>query len=104
MQRQKQLFSPLAILTLLLTVGCVAKDNYGMSIRKWVGTKESYLVQGWGEPDQSSTKGKSKFYNYDEDGGAPKGCTTTFEIVGDYVESFGYEGDGCVGDFYTHKY
>ncbi|MGA7278574.1 MAG: hypothetical protein WBW79_11600 [Desulfocapsaceae bacterium] len=89
---------------LFVLAGCLAKDNYGMSIRKWVGTREPYLVRGWGEPDQSYAKGESKFYVYDEDGGAPKGCTTTFEIVGEFVESFDYVGEGCFGDFYTHKY
>ena len=84
--------------------GCLAKDNYGMSIRKWVGTREAYLVQGWGEPNKSYTRGDSKFFAYNEDGGEPKGCTTTFEIIGEFVESFDYVGDGCVGDFDTYKY
>ena len=62
------------------------------------------MVQGWGEPDSSYTKGESIFSVYNEDGGAPTGCTTTFEIVLEFVESFDYAGDGCVGDFDTHRY
>ena len=95
---------PLLIMILLFTTlfGCAHNDNYGLSVKKWVGTREPYFIKGWGEPDKSYTKGQSKFLAYNENGGAPEGCTTTFEIVGEYVESFDYEGDGCVGDFYTH--
>jgi len=88
---------------LIMILGCTG-DNYSISIKKWVGTREAYLVQGWGEPDKSYTSGKSKFFVYHEDGGSPEGCTTTFEIVGEFVESFDYEGKGCVGDYNTYKY
>ena len=93
----------IALMSLLVLTGC-ATDNYSVSVQKWIGTRESYLVQGWGEPLKTYTSEQSKFFVYEEDGGTPQGCTTTFEIVDDFVESFDYEGKGCVGDYDTYRY
>jgi len=91
-------------LIIIILASCAYNDNYGLSIKKWVGSRETYLIQGWGEPDKTYTKGQSKFYEFYEEGGAPKGCTTTFEIVEEIVKSFKYTGAGCVGDFNTYRY
>ena len=48
--------------------------------------------------------GNPQFFVYHEDDGSPEGCTTTFEIVDDFVESFDYEGKGCVGGYDTYRY
>ena len=84
----------------LIFLGC--SDNYHVMMRNWIGTDEGDLIRGWGEPVEKSISVDSSFYVYQEGGGAPSGCTTTFELVDGVVDSFKYEGDGCVGDFYTH--
>ena len=91
----------LILLVIVLSLlGC--SDNYHVMMRNWVGNDEGDLVRSWGEPAEKSTSGDSTFYTYKEDGGSPSGCTTTFELVDSVVDSFEYEGEGCVGDFYTH--
>ena len=92
------------VLVVLILSSCARSNNYGLSIEQWVGTTEAYFIQGWGKPDNTDASGKSTIYTYYENGGAPNGCTTTFEIVDEYVESFDYAGKGCVGDFNTVRH
>ena len=91
------------ILCLLFLAFWGCSNNYHVMMRNWVGTDEGDLTRGWGQPVEKSTVGDSTFYVYLEDGGAPSGCTTTFELVDGVVDSFDYDGEGCVGDFYTHS-
>lgn len=85
---------------IFLIAGC--SDNYHVMMRNWVGIEEVDLIRGWGEPQRVYTKEESTFFVYHEDGGPPSGCATTFELIKGIVDSFDYEGEGCVGDFYTH--
>jgi hypothetical protein len=85
---------------LIMFLGC--SNNYQVMMNNWVGIEEVDLVRGWGEPDKTYSEGDSKYFAYHEDGGSPNGCTTTFELIKGIVDSFEYEGESCVGDFYTH--
>ena len=93
----------LSLIVCVLTLFWGCSDNYHVMMRNWVGTDEGDLTRGWGKPVEKSTAAGSIFYVYKEDGGAPSGCTTTFKLVDGVVDSFDYDGEGCVGDFYTHS-
>ena len=101
-RKSKTLLLATLLLLLITTFGC--SNNYHVMIRNWVGIDERDLIRGWGQPAKTYESAGSKFFVYHEDGGSPTGCDTTFEIVGGVVDSFDYEGEGCVGDFNTHTY
>lgn len=98
-----------AVLLLGVLSGCVQdfdaawepyKQQYNESLARWIGSKETELVDHWGAPDRVYTLEGSKYVMYR----LPRYrlCEQTFKITQGTVVNYNYNVKGCYAPARTY--
>ena len=94
--------SLIGLIAVALVAGCATTSNYEDLLKTWVGRSEDELVQTWGPPSSVYQAAGAKYLTYTKnqtcgsDNHYTCVCNTHFELASGRVESWRWDGNGCL--------